>query len=136
MPFLMFPILQFDTLLMLKLGTSLETFGKDPANTYEDLTIGLLCKHQDTNTYLYHGHHCVQYYDANRQAAVDTVYFLYVSRCMLMKGHELFFKLPVEDLPDMLQHMHDSSENENLKNRKFGLDSDHMMDKHTHVIIK
>ena len=40
LPFLMFPIVQFDTLLLLKLGASLETFGKDPANTYEDLTIG------------------------------------------------------------------------------------------------
>jgi hypothetical protein len=136
LPFLMFPIIQFDTLLMLKLGTSLETFGKDPANTYEDLTIGLLCKHQDTNTYLHHGHHCVQYYDANGQAAVDAVDFLFVSRCMLMEGHELFLKLPLDDLPDMLQQMHNSQENEHLKNRKFGLDSDDMMDAHTHVIIK
>jgi hypothetical protein len=55
---------------------------------------------------------------------------------MLMEGHELFLKLPLDDLPDMLQQMHDSSENEHLKNRKFGLDSDDMMDAHTHVIIK
>jgi hypothetical protein len=136
LPFLMFPIIQFDTLLLLKLGMSLETFGKDPANTYEDLTIGLLCKHQDTNTYLQHGHHCVQYYDTNREPVVDTVDFLFVSRCMLMEGHELFLKLPLEDLPEMLQQMHDSSENDHLKNRKFGLDSDDMMDMHTHIIIK
>ena len=136
LPFLMFPIIQFDTLLMLKLGTSLETFGKDPANTYEDLTVGLLCKHQDTNTYLQHGRHCVQYYDTNKQAAVDSVDFLFVSRCMLMEGHELFLKLPLDDLPDMLQQIHSSSNNEHLKNRKFGLDSDDMMDTHTHVVIK
>jgi hypothetical protein len=136
LPFLMFPIIQFDTLLLLKLGTSLETFGKDPTNTYEDLTIGLLSKHQDTNTYLQHGHHCVQYYDTNREPVVDTVDFLFVSRCMLMEGNELFLKLPLEDLPEMLQQMHDSSENDHLKNRKFGLDSDDMMDSHTHIIIK
>ena len=136
LPFLMFPIIQFDTLLLLKLGTSLETFGKDPANTYEDLTIGLLCKHQETNTYLQNGHHCVQYYDVNAQPVTENVDFLFVSRCMLMEGQQLFLKLPVDDLPDMLQHMHDSPENEHLKNRKFGLDADDMMDSHTHVIIK
>jgi hypothetical protein len=136
LPFLMFPIIQFDTLLLLKVGSSLETFGKDPANTYDDLSIGLLCKHQDTNTYLHHGHHCVQYCDANRQPAVDTVDFLFVSRCMLMEGHQLFLKLPLDDLPEMLQHMHTASGNEHLKNRKFGLDADDMMDMHTHIIIK
>ena len=136
LPFLMFPIIQFDTLLMLKLGTSLETFGKDPANTYEDLTVGLLCKHHDTNTYLHHGHHCVQYYDADRQPVVDSVDFLFVSRCMLMEGHQLFLKLPLDDLPEMLQQIHGSTQNEHLKNRKFGLDADDMMDAHTHIIIK
>jgi hypothetical protein len=136
LPFLMFPIIQFDTLLMLKVGSSLETFGKDPSNTYDDLSIGLLCKHQDTNTYLHHGHHCVQYCDANRQPAVDTVDFLFVSRCMLMEGHELFLKLPVDDLPEMLQQMHNAPDNEHLKNRRFGLDSDDMMDMHTHIVIK
>ena len=136
LPFLMFPIIQFDTLLLLKLGTALETFGKDPANTYEDLTIGLLCKHHDTNTYLHHGHHCVQYYDTNKEAQVENVDFLFVSRCMLMEGHQLFLKLPLDDLPEMLHQMHDAPENEHLKNRKFGLDSDDMMDSHTHIIIK
>ena len=136
LPFLMFPIIQFDTLLLLKRGACLETFGKDPANTYEDLTIGLLCKHAHTNTYLHRGHHCVQYCDANAQPVTENVDFLFVSRCMLMEGHQLFLKLPLEDLPDMLQQMHDSSENEHLKNRKFGLDADDMMDTHTHIIIK
>ena len=136
LPFLMFPIIQFDTLLLLKLGTSLETFGKDPANTYEDLTIGLLCKHQDTNTYLHRGHHCVQYYDSDKQAAVDSVDFLFVSRCMLMEGHQLFLKIPVDDLPEMLQQIQSSPDNEHLKNRKFGLEADDMMDSHTHIIIK
>ena len=136
LPFLMFPIIQFDTLLLLKRGAPLETFGRDPANTYEDLTIGLLCKHQDTNTYLHRGHHCVQYYDTSGKPAVDAVDFLFVSRCMLMEGHQLFLKVPLDDLPGMLRQMHDSSENEHLKNRKFGLDSDDMMDAHTHVVIK
>jgi len=136
LPFLMFPIIQFDTLLLLKLGASLETFGGDPANTYDDLTVGLLSKHQDTNTYLKNGHHCVQYYDCNKQPVVDAVDFLFVSRCMLMEGHELFLKLPVDDLPEMLQQMHNAPDNEHLKNRRFGLDSDDMMDMHTHIVIK
>ena len=134
LPFLMFPIVQFDTLLLLKLGASLETFGNDPANTYEDLTLGLLCKHHDTNTYLKNGHHCVQYYDANKQPVVDSVDFLFVSRCMLMEGHELFLTLSLDDLPEMLQNMHSS--NEHIGNRKFGLDADDMMDEHTHIVIK
>ncbi len=136
LPFLMLPIVQFDTLLLLKLGTALETFGKDPTNTYEDLTIGLLCKHQDTNTYLNNGHHCVHYYDANRQPTIDAVDFLFVSRCMLMEGHQLFLKLPLDDLPEMLQQIQSSPENEHLKNRKFGLDAEDMMDTHTHIVIK
>jgi hypothetical protein len=48
LPFLMFPIVQFDTLLLLKRGAPLETFGRDPTNTYEDLSIDLLCKHEHT----------------------------------------------------------------------------------------
>jgi hypothetical protein len=136
LPFLMFPIIQFDTLLLLKLGASLETFGGDPANTYDDLTVGLLSKHEDTNTYLKNGHHCVQYYDCNKQPVVDAVDFLFVSRCMLMEGHELFLKLPVDDLSEMLQQMHSAPDNEHLKNRRFGLDSDDMMDMHTHIVIK
>jgi hypothetical protein len=132
----MLPIVQFDTLLLLKLGTALETFGKDPDNTYEDLTIGLLCKHQDTNTYLNNRHHCVHYYDANRQPTIDAVDFLFVSRCMLMEGHQLFLNLPLDDLPEMLQQIQSSPENEHLKNRKFGLDAEDMMDTHTHIVIK
>jgi hypothetical protein len=136
LPFLMFPIIQFDTLLLLKLGTSLETFGSDPDNTYEDLTVGLLCKHQESNAYLTHGHHCVHYYDTNKQATIDSVDFLFVSRCMLMEGHQLFLKLPLDDLPQMLKHMHDSPDNEHIGNRTFGLEADDMMDMHTHVVIK
>ena len=135
LPFLMFPIIQFDTLLLLKLGTSLETFGKDPANTYEDLSIGLLCKHEHSNTYLHNGHHCVQYYDADRQPVIENVDFLFVSRCMLMEGHELFLKVPLDDLADMLQSMHDAPENEHIRNRTFGLEADDMIDD-THIIIK
>jgi hypothetical protein len=78
----------------------------------------------------------VQYYDTNKEAQVENVDFLFVSRCMLMEGHQLFLKLPLDDLPEMLQQMHDAPENEHLKNRKFGLDSDDMMDSHTHIIIK
>ena len=136
LPFLMFPIIQFDTLLMLKLGTSLETFGKDPANTYEDLTVGLLCKHHDTNTYLHHGHHCVQYYDADRQPVVDSVDFLFVSRCMLMEGHQLFLKLPLDDLPEMLERIHNSPRNDHIGNRTFGLQAEDMFDGHTHMVMK
>jgi hypothetical protein len=55
MPFFMFPIVQFDALLLLKRGAALQTFGRDPANTYDDLTVGLLCKHEDSNTYLHPG---------------------------------------------------------------------------------
>jgi hypothetical protein len=76
----------------------------------------------------------VQYYDTNRQPAVDSVDFLFVSRCMLMEGHELFLTLPLDDLPEMLQNMHSS--NEHIGNRKFGLDADDMMDEHTHIVIK
>ena len=135
MPFFMFPIVQFDTLLLLKRGAPLETFGRDPANTYDDLTVGLLCKHQDTNTYLHRGHHCVQYYDADAQLVVDAVDFLFVSRCMLMEGHELFLKLPLEHLPEMLRQMHDAPANEHIRNRTFGLEADDMIDD-THVILK
>jgi hypothetical protein len=135
MPFFMFPIVQFDTLLLLKTGTALETFGSDPANTYDDLSIGLFSKHEDTNTYLRNGHHCVQYYDANAQLVVDAVDFLFVSRCMLMEGHEIYLKLPLADLPEMLQEMHDAPENEHIRNRRFGLEADDMIDD-THIIIK
>jgi hypothetical protein len=79
LPFLMVPIIQFDTLLLLKLGASLETFGGDPKNTYDDLTVGLLSKHEDTSTYLKDGHHCVQYYDADGKAQADRVDFLSAS---------------------------------------------------------
>ncbi len=71
MPFFMFPIVQFDTLLLLKRGAPLETFGSDPA--YDDLTVGLLCKHEHSNTYLHNRHHCVHYYDADAQLVVDFV---------------------------------------------------------------
>jgi hypothetical protein len=50
MPFLMFPIVQFDTLLLLKRGAALQTFGSDPANTYDDLTVGLLAINQGQET--------------------------------------------------------------------------------------
>ena len=134
LPFLMFPIVQFDTLLLLKRGAALQTFGSDPANTYDDLTVGLLCKHEDSNTYLRHGHHCVQYY-ADAELVVDSVDFLFVSRCMLMEGHEIYLKLPLADLPDMLRQMHDAPGNEHIGNRTFGLEADDMIDD-THVIIK
>jgi hypothetical protein len=136
LPFLMFPIVQFDTLLLLKRGAPLETFGRDPANTYRDLSIGLLCKHEHTNTYLHNGRHCVQYYDTDGRAAVDSVDFLFVSRCMLMEGHQLFLKLPLDQLQETLRHMHASSDNEHIGSRTFGLDADGMADAHTHATIK
>jgi hypothetical protein len=136
-PFFMFPIIQFDTLLLLKVDTSLQTFGTDPANTYDDLTIGLLCKHESSNTYLKHGHHAVKYYDTNQQAVVvQSVDFLFVSRCMLMEGHQLFMQLRVDDLPQVLHDMNNASQNDHIGNRRFGLDTDDMLDGQTHVFIK
>jgi hypothetical protein len=136
LPFLMLPIIQFDTLLLLKTGAELESFGRDPANTYGDLTIGLLCKHEHSSTYLNDGHHCVQYYDADGKAQADRVDFLFVSRCMLMEGHQLFLKLPLDELPEMLQHMHDSPRNDHIGNRTFGLQAADMFDGHTHIVVK
>jgi hypothetical protein len=54
MPFFMFPIVQFDTLLLLKRSAPLQTFGSDPANAYDDLTVGLLCKHEHSNTFSFY----------------------------------------------------------------------------------
>ena len=42
---------------------------------------------------------------------------------------------PLDDLPAMLQHMHDAPENEHIRNRTFGLEADDMIDD-THIIIK
>ena len=136
LPFLMFPIVQFDTLLLLKIDTTLQSFGMDPDNTYDDLTIGLLCKHEDSNTYLKHGHHAVKYYDSNHETVVQNVDFLFVSQCMLMEGSELYVRLPVEDMQPMLQHMHNAPQNDHIGNRRFGLDADDMLDGQTHVFIK
>jgi hypothetical protein len=76
----------------------------------------------------------VQYY-VDGELVIDHVDFLFVSRCMLMEGHEIYLKLPLADLPDMLQQMHDAPENEHIRNRTFGLEADDMIDD-THVIIK
>ena len=51
----------------------------------------------------------MQYYN-DAQLVIDNVDFLFVSRCMLMEGHELFLKLRLQDLADMLQQMHDAPE--------------------------
>jgi hypothetical protein len=136
LPFLMFPIVQFDTLLLLKIDTTLHSFGMDPDNTYDDLTIGLLCKHEGSNTYLKHGHHAVKYYDSNHETVVQNVDFLFVSQCMLMEGSELYVRLPVDDMQPMLHHMHNAPQNDHIGNRRFGLDADDMLDGQTHVFIK
>ena len=53
----------------------------------------------------------------------------------IMEGHELFLKLSLDDLREMLQHMEDTSENENIRNRTFDLETDDMIDD-THIVIK
>jgi hypothetical protein len=55
---------------------------------------------------------------------------------MLMEGHELFLRLPLEDLEDTLRHMHAAPDNEHIGSRTFGLDAGRTADTHTHATIK
>jgi len=128
LPFAMYPIIRCETVLLIRYTTDmtpdvhLESFGENPSNTREQLSMAVLVKHPDTNTYLKQGHYFVRYFDMSGSVVEQSLDFIFGQRCMLMDGHSIFWNIKSSDYEDMIRDIHGNKKNNHLRGQAFTLD--------------
>jgi hypothetical protein len=130
LPFVMCPIIRHDTLVLLnKHDGTLKSFGQQADSKREQLTIGVVCRHVSSGTYLHHGQYCLHSFDADENCVVqEDIDFTFVHRCMLMDGHVIYWTMTQADYDDLLKNIYVSRKNDHIRDRTFVLDHNRSTD--------